>query len=92
MAAATQKQTLPYYLQNLLESMKNVTSSKHDTTRRESARKVRLDNLLLIQATRELDDLLEKQIAPLSAQSSQIVESRQVSSGIRASLKIESVG
>lgn len=91
MAVATQKQTLPHHLQNLLQSMKNVTSSKHGTTRRESAQKVRLDNLLLIQATRELDDLLEKQIVPSSAQSSQIVESRQASSDIRASLRVESV-
>jgi hypothetical protein len=92
MAVTTQKQTLPYYLQNLLQSMKNVPSSKHDTTRRESAQKVRLENLLLIQATQELEDLLEKQIAPLSSQSSQIVENTQVSSDIRASVKVESVG
>ena len=72
------EQCLPFALQKLLGLMRNGVSSKDHTTRRNSHRRFKFDNHILVQARQDLDDLLTRQAIPLPTQSSQSIEERQV--------------
>jgi hypothetical protein len=89
--ASQQEQSMPFALQKLLKSMQQVASSKDRASRRTSGRKLHLDNHILVQARRDLDNLLTNQVVPSQTQSSQSLEEQYVLSNL-IGLTAESVG